>query len=75
MEIAQITLYDVELPYAGGVYRLSGGGTYTSFRASIVRVTCDDSTEGGGESTPFGSTYIAAQRQAPARASACWHRS
>lgn len=60
MEVARIALYDVELPYAGGVYRLSGGRTYTSFRASIVRITCDDGTEGWGESTPFGSTYIAA---------------
>ncbi|WP_211902110.1 mandelate racemase/muconate lactonizing enzyme family protein [Saccharopolyspora erythraea] len=48
------------MPYAGGVYRLSGGRTYESFEASIVRITCDDGTEGWGESTPFGSTYIAA---------------
>ncbi|MHC1559611.1 mandelate racemase/muconate lactonizing enzyme family protein [Actinomycetospora sp. C-140] len=60
MRITRIALYDVELPYAGGVYHLSGGRTYASFEASIVRVTCDDGTEGWGESTPFGSTYIAA---------------
>jgi len=60
MKISRIDLYSTKLPYAGGVYRLSGGRTYESFDASIVRLTCDDGTEGWGESTPFGSTYIAA---------------
>lgn len=60
MKIARIDLYVVELPYAGGTYRLSGGRSYTSFDAAIVRITCDDGTEGWGESTPFGATYIAA---------------
>lgn len=60
MKISRIELYNATLPYSGGVYRLSGGRTYESFGASIVRVTCDDGTEGWGESTPFGSTYIAA---------------
>ncbi|MFI7067969.1 mandelate racemase/muconate lactonizing enzyme family protein [Kribbella sp. NPDC050124] len=60
MKISRIELFQVDLPYTGGVYRLSGGRTYTSFDASIVRITCDDGTQGWGESTPFGSTYIAA---------------
>ncbi|MCA1184927.1 MULTISPECIES: mandelate racemase/muconate lactonizing enzyme family protein [unclassified Saccharopolyspora] len=60
MRIAKIDLYQVDLPYSGGVYALSGGRTYESFDASIVRITCDDGTEGWGESTPFGSTYVAA---------------
>ena len=60
MKISRIELYTVDLPYAGGVYRLSGGRTYESFEASIVRIVCDDGIEGWGESTPFGSTYIAA---------------
>jgi cis-L-3-hydroxyproline dehydratase len=60
VKISRVELYTVELPYAGGVYRLSGGRTYESFGASIVRILCDDGTEGWGESTPFGSTYIAA---------------
>ena len=38
---------------------LSGGRSYTSFDALIVRITTDDGTQGWGESTPFGSTYIA----------------
>jgi cis-L-3-hydroxyproline dehydratase len=60
MKISRIELYNFTLPYSGGVYRISGGRTYESFDASIVRVICDDGTEGWGESTPFGSTYIAA---------------
>lgn len=60
MRISSVELFAVDLPYSGGVYRLSGGRTYTSFDASVVRVTCDDGTQGWGESTPFGSTYIAA---------------
>ncbi len=60
MKIAKIELYQVTLPYSGGVYLLSGGREYRAFDAAIVRVVADDGTEGWGESTPFGSTYIAA---------------
>lgn len=60
MKIDKIELYQVDLPYSGGVYLLSGGREYTSFDASIVRMVADDGTVGWGESTPFGSTYIAA---------------
>ncbi|WP_241031348.1 mandelate racemase/muconate lactonizing enzyme family protein [Rhodococcus koreensis] len=59
VKIAQIELFQVDLPYSGGVYLLSGGRSYTSFDASIVRITTDDGQQGWGESTPFGSTYIA----------------
>ncbi|WP_306316962.1 MULTISPECIES: mandelate racemase/muconate lactonizing enzyme family protein [unclassified Streptomyces] len=60
MKISRIDLHSVDLPYSGGVYRLSGGRTYESFEAAIVRITCDDGTVGWGESTPFGPTWIAA---------------
>ncbi|MFD1211770.1 mandelate racemase/muconate lactonizing enzyme family protein [Arthrobacter sp. GCM10027362] len=60
MKITRIDLYQVDLPYSGGTYHLSGGRTYESFDASIVKITCDDGTEGWGESTPFGPTWIAA---------------
>lgn len=59
MKIDRIDLFQVDLPYSGGVYSLSRGRTYHSFDASIIRITCDDGTVGWGESTPFGSTYIA----------------
>ncbi|ART70789.1 mandelate racemase [Mycobacterium dioxanotrophicus] len=60
MQISKIDLFQVDLPYSGGVYHLSRGRTYETFDASIVRVTADDGTVGWGESTPFGSTYVAA---------------
>src|SRR5262245_3588812 len=60
LRIEQIDVFKVELPYSGGVYRLSGGREYRSFDATIVRVTTQTGIEGWGESTPWGSTYIAA---------------
>lgn len=60
MKIKNIEVYQVDLPYSGGIYELSGDRTYTSFDATIVRIVTDCGLEGWGESTPFGSTYIAA---------------
>ncbi|CAL9615843.1 o-succinylbenzoate synthase [Streptomyces sp. enrichment culture] len=60
MKITRIDLFQANLPYSGGVYQLSKGRTYTSFDATFVRITCDDGTQGWGESTPFSTTYVAA---------------
>ncbi len=60
MRIARIEGHQVDLPYSEGVYRLSGGRTYASFDATIVRIETDCGVEGWGECTPFGSNYIAA---------------
>lgn len=60
MRISGIDLFTVALPYAGGVYHLSGGRTFESFTAHIVRVTSVCGRHGWGETTPFGSSYIAA---------------
>ena len=59
MKIERIEVYRVDLPYSGGVYRLSGGREYRSFDATFVRVISDTGLDGWGESTPFGGTYIA----------------
>lgn len=59
MKIKQIDVYQVDLPYSGGVYLLSGGREYRSFDGTIVRIETDTGLEGWGESTPFGSTYVA----------------
>lgn len=59
LKIARIDVFQVGLPYVGGIYRLSGGREYTSFDATMVRMTTQNGIEGWGESTPFGSTYIA----------------
>ena len=60
MRIERIEIHQADLAYAGGVYRLSGGREYRSFDATILALHCDDGTVGWGESTPFGSSYIAA---------------
>jgi len=60
VKIERIEVFQVNLPYAGGIYRLSGGREFQGFDATIVRITADNGLEGWGESTPFGSTYIAA---------------
>ncbi|KAL0942296.1 mandelate racemase muconate lactonizing protein [Colletotrichum truncatum] len=60
LKISKIDVFQVTLPYAGGLYHLSGGRTYPSFDATIVRITTNTGLEGWGESTPFGSTYVAA---------------
>ena len=60
MKITRIEVHQAELAYAGGVYRLSGGREYRAFDATILSLHCDDGTVGWGESTPFGSTYVAA---------------
>lgn len=58
--ITRIDVFQVDLPYSGGTYHLSNGRKYTSFDATIVRITTQNGLEGWGESTPFGSTYVAA---------------
>ena len=60
MKITSIDVFQVDLPYAGGTYRLSGGREYRSFDATIVRLQTDAGIDGWGESTPFGPNYIAA---------------
>jgi L-alanine-DL-glutamate epimerase-like enolase superfamily enzyme len=60
MRITSIDVYQVDLPYSGGVYHLSGGRTYSEFDATVVRLVTDDGSEGWGESTPFGPDYVAA---------------
>lgn len=59
LAISKIDVFQVDLPYSGGTYLLSGGRKYTSFDCTIVRITTDDGLEGWGESTPFGPTWIA----------------
>ncbi|MCT7655998.1 hypothetical protein MBH78_18065 [Oceanimonas sp. NS1] len=48
MKITRIELYQVDLPYAGGVYHLSGGREYRSFDATMVRILTDTGLEGWG---------------------------
>jgi L-alanine-DL-glutamate epimerase-like enolase superfamily enzyme len=56
MKIRSISVFQVDLPFSGGTYRLSGGREYRSFDATILRIETDAGLEGWGESTPFGRT-------------------
>ncbi|WP_343562257.1 mandelate racemase/muconate lactonizing enzyme family protein [Kiloniella sp. b19] len=60
MKITAIEMYQLDLPYARGVYKLSGGREYRSFDATFVRILTDRGLEGWGESTPFGANYMPA---------------
>ena len=60
MKIKRIEIYGKHLAYAGGVYALSGGRSYTGFDATYAKIITDTDIIGWGESTPFGATYIAA---------------
>ncbi|KAM5353152.1 hypothetical protein ACJ41O_001239 [Fusarium nematophilum] len=60
LRIVRIDVFQVDLPYSGGIYHLSGGRTYTSFDGTIVRITTNTGIQGWGESTPFGPNFIAA---------------
>lgn len=46
LRIAKIDVFQVDLPYSGGVYTLSGGREYRGFDSTLVRVTTQDGTEG-----------------------------
>lgn len=59
LKITKIDVFQLELRYSDGVYLLSNHRTYTSFDATIVRITDSNGLTGWGESTPFGATYIA----------------
>lgn len=60
MKIKRIDVFQADLPYSGGTYRLSAGREFKVFDATIVRMETECGLEGWGETTPFGSTYIAA---------------
>lgn len=60
IRIARIDVFQMDVSYPGGVYRLSGGREYQHLDATIARITTQNGLEGWGESTPFGSTYVGA---------------
>lgn len=59
LTIQKIDVFQLNLPYSNGTYTISGGRQTSTFDATIVRITTNTGLEGWGESTPFGSTYVA----------------
>ncbi len=58
MKIAKIDVYNFELTYIHGVYKMSGGRDVEALPSTLVRVTSDDGHEGWGEVCPLGTTYL-----------------
>jgi cis-L-3-hydroxyproline dehydratase len=63
VKISRVTGWSIHLPYAEGVYRMSGNRVTTGMDAVVVRVVTDDGTIGLGESGVVGVTFDA-QNQA-----------
>ncbi|KAJ4256034.1 hypothetical protein NW762_009108 [Fusarium torreyae] len=61
LKIKRIDVFQLDMPYSGGIYYLSGGREYPSFEGNFVRITTEDGLEGWDESTPFGSDFIASR--------------
>lgn len=60
MKISKISVYQVDLPFDRGIYKLSGGRSWTSMDNTIVRLDTDDGFVGWGETCPFGPNYLEA---------------
>ena len=56
MRIAEIHVYQVDLPVRGKTYRMSGG-SYDSLDSTIVQLVSDTGMSGWGETCPVGPTY------------------
>jgi L-alanine-DL-glutamate epimerase-like enolase superfamily enzyme len=52
MKITSISVFQVDLPFSGGTYLLSGGREYHHVDATVIRIETDAELEGWGESTP-----------------------
>jgi cis-L-3-hydroxyproline dehydratase len=63
VKISRVTAWSLHLPYAEGVYRMSGNRVTTGMDAVVVRIVADDGTIGLGESGVVGVTFDA-QNQA-----------
>lgn len=60
MKITQITVYQVDMPFDGGVYRLSGGRSWKALDNTVIRIDTDSGLVGWGETCPFGPNYLEA---------------
>ena len=60
MKIAKIDVFNFDLTYVHGVYKMSGGREVTSLPSTLVRVQGDSGVVGWGEVCPLGSTYLPA---------------
>jgi L-alanine-DL-glutamate epimerase-like enolase superfamily enzyme len=57
MRIAQIAVYQVDLPVKGGGFHSSGGRIRHSVDTTVVRIDTDAGLSGWGETCPFGPDW------------------
>ena len=69
MKISRIELFQVDLPYAGGTYLLSGGRTYESFDSRSSGSPATTGRRDGARSHPSDPPTSRPTRSAPERAS------
>ena len=58
MKITRIEVFSYRLQYAHGSYVMSLGREATHQIGTLVRITSSDGTDGWGEITPLGTTYL-----------------
>lgn len=60
MRITRISVYQVDLPFERGTYKLSGGRTWEAMDSTVIRIDTDLGIVGWGETCPFGPNYTEA---------------
>ncbi len=60
MKVTRIDVFQMDLTYVHGTYRMSGGRDIRALPSTLVRVTSDTGIEGWGEVCPLGTTYLPA---------------
>ena len=60
MRIAEIHLFQYELPVTNGPYRIASGEVW-SLTTTLVKLVAEDGTAGWGETCPVGPTYAEAR--------------
>ncbi len=58
MKMTKISVFQVNLPFDKGVYKLSGGRTWEAMDTTVVRIDTDTGVVGWGETCPFGPNYL-----------------
>ena len=58
MKITRISVFQIDLPFDKGTYRLSGGRTWESMDNTVVRIDTNEGIVGWGETCPFGPNYL-----------------
>jgi L-alanine-DL-glutamate epimerase-like enolase superfamily enzyme len=60
MKISRIIVYQVDLPFDKGSYKLSGGRSWKAMDSTLIKIETDEGVVGWGETCPFGPNYLEA---------------